>query len=275
MSRATPTASPAGRDTDPAAGPRSAAHPAAPAAANRPSRAGAFFDVDGTLTRSDVFRDLVAFRAAVSPAMRHRAWMLGHAPRGVFLLLLDRISRTAVNRVTSSWYRGFAPDQLTAFAEQFQAGPGLRRLLDGALELLSRHAALGHRLVFVTGSVDAFVAPLARKLEAQLPPGPSGEPTRIRVEALRLAVENGRYTGALAAPALGLEEKARRAREVAAAEGLDLAASHAYGDSIADLPLLDAVGRPAAVNPDRLLRRHARRAGWPVLDLLRPPRETS
>ena len=54
-------------------------------------------------------------------------------------------------------------------------------------------------------------------------------------------------------------------REFAAAEGLDLAASWAYSDSHTDLPFLDAVGNPVAVNPDRQLRRIAAERGWPVL----------
>jgi HAD superfamily hydrolase (TIGR01490 family) len=242
-------------------------------ALRRAPRVGAFFDVDGTLTASDVFRDLVAFRAAATPAARHRAWMLGYPVRGLLLLALDSVSRTAVNRVTASWYRRRAPAELAAFAARFQAGPGLARMHGGALDLLAGHARAGHRIVFVTGSVDLFVEPLARLLEARLPAGPRGEPALIRVEALRLAVASDRFTGGLAEPPLALEEKARRARAVAAEEGLDLAASHAYGDSIADLPLLDAVGRPAAVNPDRRLRRLARRRGWPVLDLPPPAPE--
>ena len=55
-------------------------------------------------------------------------------------------------------------------------------------------------------------------------------------------------------------------RELAAREEVDLAASTAYSDSAADLPFLEVVGRPVAVNPDRRLRRVARERGWPVLE---------
>ena len=54
-------------------------------------------------------------------------------------------------------------------------------------------------------------------------------------------------------------------RELAAAEGIDLGASWAYSDSYSDLPFLEAVGNPVAVNPDRGLRRIAAERGWPVL----------
>ena len=54
-------------------------------------------------------------------------------------------------------------------------------------------------------------------------------------------------------------------RELAASEALDLSASTAYSDSGSDLPFLEAVGRPVAVNPDKELRRVADERGWPVL----------
>ena len=59
-------------------------------------------------------------------------------------------------------------------------------------------------------------------------------------------------------------------RELAEAAGYDLADCYAYSDSITDLPMLEAVGHPAAVNPDRALRRAARERDWPVLVFTRP-----
>ena len=61
------------------------------------------------------------------------------------------------------------------------------------------------------------------------------------------------------------EAKAQRVRELAAERGYRLADCYAYSDSVTDLPMLEAVGRPHAVNPDRALRRLARHRGWPVL----------
>ena len=57
---------------------------------------------------------------------------------------------------------------------------------------------------------------------------------------------------------------------MAATEGYDLARSFAYSDSITDLPMLEAVGHPNAVNPDKALRKAAAERGWPVLDFHRP-----
>ena len=68
------------------------------------------------------------------------------------------------------------------------------------------------------------------------------------------------------------EQKAQAARDFAAARGYRLADCHAYSDSITDLPLLEAVGHPTAVNPDRALRRVAAERGWPVLTFAIPSR---
>jgi hypothetical protein len=59
---------------------------------------------------------------------------------------------------------------------------------------------------------------------------------------------------------------------MAGREGLSLAESYAYSDSITDEPMLRAVGHPFAVNPDKELARVAREAEWPILDFQRPIR---
>jgi len=78
-------------------------------------------------------------------------------------------------------------------------------------------------------------------------------------------VRDGCYTGR-ALRALHAEAKAACVRELAEREGFDLSACTAYSDSHTDLPFLDAVGNPVAVNPDRELRRVAQERGWPVLE---------
>jgi len=78
-------------------------------------------------------------------------------------------------------------------------------------------------------------------------------------------VRYGRYTGR-ALRALHAEAKAECLREVAKREGLDLAECTAYSDSHTDVPFLEAVGHPVAVNPDRALRRIAAERSWPVLE---------
>jgi phosphoserine phosphatase len=97
-----------------------------------------------------------------------------------------------------------------------------------------------------------------------------------------MGVADGRYTGVIDYYCYG-EEKAKAARQIAAEQGYRLEDCRAYSDSITDLPLLEAVGHPTVVNPDRALRREAVLRGWPVLTfadpvalrLRRPPLRTT
>jgi phosphoserine phosphatase len=82
----------------------------------------------------------------------------------------------------------------------------------------------------------------------------------------RSEIVDGRYTGRPGdGPFTYREGKAQAIRDLAAAEGFDLAASYAYSDSESDLPMLRAVGHPVAVNPDATLERVAREEGWEIL----------
>jgi HAD superfamily phosphoserine phosphatase-like hydrolase len=81
----------------------------------------------------------------------------------------------------------------------------------------------------------------------------------------RSEVEDGRYTGRPGGPFTYREGKAEAIREMAAAEGIDLAESFAYSDSESDLPMLRLVGNPVVVNPDAQLRRTAVAEGWRVI----------
>src|SRR5262249_24660527 len=84
-----------------------------------------------------------------------------------------------------------------------------------------------------------------------------------------MVVADGRYTGEVEYYAAG-PTKAEAARELAAERGYDLTASYAYSDSVSDIPLLECVGHPNAVNPDRGLRRVALERDWPILEFRQP-----
>jgi HAD superfamily hydrolase (TIGR01490 family) len=82
---------------------------------------------------------------------------------------------------------------------------------------------------------------------------------------MRSEVRDGVYTGAPAGPFTYREGKAEAIREIAARDGIDLAASYAYSDSESDLPMMRAVGNPVAVNPDAELEKVARAEGWRIM----------
>ncbi|MEV1292820.1 HAD family hydrolase [Pseudonocardia sp. NPDC049635] len=125
-----------------------------------------------------------------------------------------------------------------------------------AVRLIERHRAQGAEIVLLSASGLEVVEPIAGLVGAG------------RFRATTMRTENGRYAGDIEFYCYG-EGKARAAREIADELGLDLARCAAYTDSITDLPLLEVVGRPAVVNPDRELRAIARERGWPVLGFVR------
>lgn len=121
-----------------------------------------------------------------------------------------------------------------------------------ALAVMEEHRGSGRRVVVVSASPEEIVKPLCRHLGID------------DVIATRAAVdEEGRYTGDLELYAYG-EGKAEAMRAMAKAESIDLEASYAYSDSVTDLPMLEAVGNPVAVNPDSELRAIAEERGWPI-----------
>jgi HAD superfamily hydrolase (TIGR01490 family) len=129
-----------------------------------------------------------------------------------------------------------------------------------ALELIEEHQAAGRRVFIVSASPVEIVEPLGRYLGVD----------EVIASRARLDDE-GRYTGEMEVYAYG-PYKADIMRERAEAEGFDLSASYAYSDSYTDIPMLEAVGHPVAVNPDRVLLKVARERGWEVRSFVRPVR---
>jgi HAD superfamily hydrolase (TIGR01490 family) len=130
---------------------------------------------------------------------------------------------------------------------------------DEAVTLIEEHRAAGRAVVIVSTSGDEVVGPVGEMLGAD------------HVVATRMVVEDGRYTGDVAFYAFG-PYKAKAMRRLATEHGWDLSECYAYTDSGTDLPMLETVGHPHAVNPDRTLRRAAAEHGWPVLQFQHPVR---
>ena len=128
---------------------------------------------------------------------------------------------------------------------------------DEAVSLIEEHKAAGRRVVIVSSSGEEVVAPIGEMVGAD------------EVIATRMIVEDGKYTGDIEFYAYG-PHKAEAIREVAARHGWDLATCYAYSDSFTDLPMLEVVGHPVAVNPDKALRRVATEREWPIVEFRRP-----
>jgi len=123
---------------------------------------------------------------------------------------------------------------------------------DEAVELIAMHKAAGRDVVIVSTSGEEVVAPIGAMLGAD------------HVLATRMVVEDGKYTGEIERYTYG-PEKAVAVVQLAEQCGYDLGGSYAYSDSVTDVPMLELVGHPYAVNADRTLRKIANEREWPLL----------
>ena len=130
-----------------------------------------------------------------------------------------------------------------------------------AERLVREHEAAGHVVAIVSGATKFVVRPLAARLGIQ------------HLLYTRLEVDEGRFTGRVIEPICFEEGKIYWLQQFTEDQGIDLAKSYFYSDSITDRPLLDIVGHPIAVNPDPLLYREAVRRRWPVR-FFEPPRRS-
>lgn len=164
--------------------------------------------------------------------------------------------RESVLKLTSGWPK----EQVAAIVAETLEQIVEPIIYAEAADLIDEHRSQGRMIVIVSASPEEIVAPLGHYLGAD------------RVIASRAALdEAGLYTGAMEFYAYG-EYKAEAMQSLAASEGLDLEGSYAYSDSYTDLPMLEAVGHPIAVNPDRVLARYAREHDFEMARFSRPVR---
>lgn len=213
----------------------------------------AFFDLDRTLIAgSSVFAlATAARRQKLMPTRELARDAVGAATFKLFGASKDGAADRARARILG-FTRGVRQDDLVALNEDVlptllgKIRPEARRLVD-----LHRHT--GRATYIVSAAPQEIVAPLALALGMTGGIGTRGE------------VVDGVYTGELAGPFCYGPGKVEAIREIAAWDGLNLALCYAYSDSHSDLPMLNAVGHPVAVNPDKQLAQHARLHGWPIV----------
>ena len=129
-----------------------------------------------------------------------------------------------------------------------------------ALEVMESHRQAGDRIYIVSAAPEEIVTPLAELL------GVDGSlASRANLD------EHNRYTGTMEFYCYG-PNKAIAINELAERTGIDLARSSAYSDSATDIPMLEIVGHPYAVNPDKQLALEAGERGWEILEFTKPVR---
>ncbi|MDT0445390.1 HAD family hydrolase [Streptomyces johnsoniae] len=222
-------------------------------------RTAAFFDLDktviaksSTLTFSRSFYQggLINRRAVLRSAYAQFVYLLGGA---------DHDQTERMREYVSSLCRGWNVNQVKEIVAETLHEVIDPIIYDEAASLIEQHHAEGRDVVIVSTSGAEVVEPIGELLGAD------------RVVATRMVVADGCYTGEVEYYAYG-PAKAEAIAELAVSEGYDLARCYAYSDSITDVPMLEAVGHPHVVNPDRAFRKEATAREWPVLTFERPVR---
>ena len=235
----------------------SAAQQQTVSAAGSNARTAAFFDLDKTIIAKS---STLAFSKPFfnQGLLNRRAVLKSSYAQFIFLLSgadhdqMDRMRTHMTNMCT-----GWDVEQVKSIVNETLHDIVAPLVFAEAADLIAAHKLCGRDVVVVSASGEEIVAPIARALGA------------THAMATRMVVEDGKYTGEVGFYCYG-EGKVQAIRELAAREGYPLEHCYAYSDSITDLPMLEAVGHPSVVNPDRGLRREATERGWPVLSFSRP-----
>ncbi len=221
--------------------------------------AAAFFDLDKTVIAKS---SALAFGRPFysSGLIDRRAVLKSTYAQLVFSLAgADETQMDRMRDAMTEMCRGWDVAQVRTIVEETLHDLIDPQVYDEAVELIEEHRRAGREIVIVSSSGSEVVGPIGAMLGVD------------RVIATEMETVDGCYTGAIAFYAYG-PHKAAAIRDLAAASRYDLAECYAYSDSVTDLPMLEAVGHPTAVNPDRGLRRIAAERDWPVLQFRRPVR---
>jgi len=210
---------------------------------------GALFDLDQTLLAGFSATSFVRERFVTG---RMSPQELGTTFYGALSFALGRTGFSALMSATTAAYRGLAESMLEEVGEEVFVKHLAKQIYPESRALVEAHQEAGHTVAIVTSATRYQAEPLARDMGIE------------HVLCTQLEVEKGIFTGEVVRPTCYGEGKAIAARDLAARIGFDLGDSFFYTDSHEDLALLDVVGRPRPLNPNRQLAQIAKERQWPV-----------
>jgi HAD superfamily hydrolase (TIGR01490 family) len=217
----------------------------------------AFFDLDKTVIAKSsalafgrpFYKDgLMSRRDVVKAAYAQISFKIGKADDPQIARIRDYMAALC---------KGWSVEQVQQIVNETLAELINPYIYAEAAALIAEHQIAGRDVVLVSASGEEMVRPIGEQLGIS------------DIIATRMGVTDGRYSGEIEFYAAG-PNKVKAVRALADERGYDLDASFAYSDSSSDLPLLESVGNPTAVNPSRTLRKVAVERGWPILEFRHP-----
>ncbi len=213
----------------------------------------ALFDLDNTLLGGDsdhAWGDYLCERGILDPvAYKNRNdefyqdYLAGKLDLNAYLeFTLEILANTEMAQL-DEWHADFMRDCVEPI------------ILPKSLALLKKHRDAGDKLVIITATNRFITGPIAKRLEVE---------TLLATEC---EMVDGRYTGRSTGVHCFREGKVTRLNHWLEENGFNLEGSYFYSDSMNDLPLLEQVANPVAVDPDPKLRAEAQKRGWPVISL--------
>ena len=230
---------------------------ATPETAQRPMAAGhaaAFFDLDGTLIKGSA--NIPLAKAAFRAGFVSKTELCQDLINGLSFLVqgaTDERSAEVRDRILQA-VKGRQASELEALGEGL-IGKLAADVQPASAALLAEHKAKGDARVIISASPTEIVSRLARELDLEFGVGTTA------------ARRDGVYTGDLEGPFCYEQGKADIIAVMALENGWDLQDCAAYSDSISDLPMLEIVGNPGVINPDRELKALAQERGWPIVEI--------
>ncbi|CAK17865.1 HAD family hydrolase [Pseudomonas entomophila] len=213
----------------------------------------ALFDLDNTLLGGDsdhAWGDYLCERGILDPVAYkarndafYQDYLSGTLDMQAYLAFSMEILAASEPAQLEQWHREFMRDCIEPI------------ILPKAEALLRQHREAGDQLVIITATNRFVTAPIARRL---------GVRTLLATEC---ETQDGRYTGRSTDIPCFREGKVTRLQRWMLENGFDLDGSCFYSDSLNDVPLLEVVARPVAVDPDPKLRVEAERRGWEIISL--------
>jgi HAD superfamily hydrolase (TIGR01490 family) len=217
-------------------------------------KSAAFFDLDNTLLRgsSTFLFGKEAFK--LNFFSRRDFWRFGSQQlrfiwRGESAKMLKNMADRAMSLAA-----GQDAAELEKLIETVWEAQISKRLWPETVRIAQEHVASGREVWIVTASPVQMGEFIAKKL------GLTG------ALGTNLEIKDGKLTGEFVGTPLHGKDKAVAVKALAQDRGIGLKKSYAYSDSHNDLYMLARVGHPVAVNPDKILYKYAKAAGWKILD---------